>query len=143
MIVGVNVMAIGEDGQFLLGLRHGTSIAPGTWGTPGGHIEKGETPCEGAIRELREETGLILMDPRSLGYVSGVFADTKKQYLSFLVVGRYQGEAKAKEPERCKEWKVFTLSQLPEPLFPPLQRCLSELPDIAEALSPPDFKFQR
>ena len=30
----------------------------GLWLQPGGHIEPGETPAEGALREAREETGL-------------------------------------------------------------------------------------
>lgn len=31
---------------------------PGDFGFPGGHIEKGETPEQAAVRELEEETGL-------------------------------------------------------------------------------------
>lgn len=30
------------------------------WEVPGGHLEPGESPCEGAARELAEETGLEL-----------------------------------------------------------------------------------
>jgi ADP-ribose pyrophosphatase YjhB (NUDIX family) len=37
------------------------------WSVPGGHLEAGESPSEGAQRELREETGLtgrlLLADP--------------------------------------------------------------------------------
>lgn len=38
------------------------------WGLPGGGLEAGESPTEGAVRELREETGLSL-DPGSLAAV--------------------------------------------------------------------------
>jgi 8-oxo-dGTP pyrophosphatase MutT (NUDIX family) len=33
---------------------------PPRWLTPGGGIDEGETPLEAAIRELSEETGLIV-----------------------------------------------------------------------------------
>ncbi|SDF66596.1 NUDIX domain-containing protein [Klenkia brasiliensis] len=31
----------------------------GTWGTPGGALDLGETPADGALREAREELGLL------------------------------------------------------------------------------------
>ena len=33
------------------------------WLQPGGHIDAGETPAEGALREAREETGLDVVHP--------------------------------------------------------------------------------
>lgn len=48
-----------QDGQILF-LRRGPTApwAPGKWGLPGGHIEPGETPAQGAVRELAEEAGI-------------------------------------------------------------------------------------
>ena len=39
----------------------------GTWLPIGGEIEAGETPLEAAVRELREETGLIGVFPAGVG----------------------------------------------------------------------------
>lgn len=44
----------------------------GRFNLPGGKIEQGETPCEAAVRELLEETGLsVLGQPLHLGVIEG------------------------------------------------------------------------
>jgi 8-oxo-dGTP diphosphatase len=40
-------------------------IDPEKWGPPGGHLEPGEDPAEGAARELHEET-TVRLDPTAL-----------------------------------------------------------------------------
>jgi 8-oxo-dGTP pyrophosphatase MutT (NUDIX family) len=45
--------------EVLLQLRAGWSHHGGTWGTPGGALHAGEPPQEGALREAREELGLL------------------------------------------------------------------------------------
>ena len=57
------------DGRGRTLLLHGCDPArPGTgwWFTPGGGLDEGESPAEGAARELFEETGLRV-DPADLG----------------------------------------------------------------------------
>ncbi|MEQ9641489.1 MAG: CoA pyrophosphatase [Alphaproteobacteria bacterium] len=40
---------------------------PGQWAIPGGRVDPGESPLQGALRELREEVGLALDDSDLLG----------------------------------------------------------------------------
>jgi 8-oxo-dGTP diphosphatase len=54
---------IHRDGEILILKR-----ADGGWFVPGGHVEFGETPREAAVRETREETGIVL-DPAALRLV--------------------------------------------------------------------------
>lgn len=52
-----------REGKFLTLLR--TESAPSrplTWDLPGGSFEMGESPREGALREIREETGIQVED---------------------------------------------------------------------------------
>ena len=59
-----------RDGHFLLLLTHfdaGVGLPP-RWITPGGGIDEGESVLGAAVRELREETGLIVT-PAELGDV--------------------------------------------------------------------------
>ncbi len=48
-------------------------IDPDCWGLSGGHLEDGEDPAAGALRELEEETGVRLV-PSQL-HAAGVFAN--------------------------------------------------------------------
>jgi 8-oxo-dGTP pyrophosphatase MutT (NUDIX family) len=59
---GASVLLVDRDGRILLQQRD-DDIPPagyGRWALPGGHLEPGETPRQAALREMREETGLIL-----------------------------------------------------------------------------------
>lgn len=47
------------DGGLLL-VKRGIEPAKGFWALPGGFLETGESWQEGAVREVREETGLVL-----------------------------------------------------------------------------------
>jgi len=51
------------------------------WGFPGGTSEPGETQAETAIREVYEETGLIVHSLRILAY------DTMRSYPMYLYLG--------------------------------------------------------
>lgn len=57
-------VAVVDGGELLLVQRAGGSGA-GEWLVPGGHLAVGERPVDGAVRELREETGLVA-DPAAL-----------------------------------------------------------------------------
>jgi ADP-ribose pyrophosphatase YjhB (NUDIX family) len=75
---GAHVHVTDAEGRVLV--VRTTYLGPG-WMLPGGRIERGETPHEGAARETREETGLevaidrlLLVDARKGRDVSFVFA---------------------------------------------------------------------
>jgi len=55
-----------EDGSLLL-TRRAFEPCQGEWSLPGGYIELDETAEESALRELREETGLVAQRLRLLG----------------------------------------------------------------------------
>lgn len=119
-IVGVGVIVLRER-QLLLGLRCGAHGA-GTWALPGGHLEFGESVHDCAARELREETGLVIAHSSPGPYVSDLFADAGRHYVTLFVVAQVDPGAQARvmEPGKCAAWAWHAWSALPSPLFAPL-----------------------
>ena len=58
-----SLLLIVKDHKFLFFKRHKEDVTySSNWGLPGGSIEKGETPVEGLIRELKEELGMVITE---------------------------------------------------------------------------------
>ena len=78
--IGVAIL-IHRNRQILLLRRKGVHGA-GSWSTPGGHLEFGESPEACAIRETREETGLEIHTVRFVALTNDVFAAEEKHYIT-------------------------------------------------------------
>lgn len=57
------------DDVLLLKRGEHKRVFPGQYNGPGGHIERDEDPLTGAIREMREETGLDVINVRFRGVI--------------------------------------------------------------------------
>lgn len=63
----------------------------GYYEIPGGKIEEGELPEQTAIRELQEETGIIVKDLKNKGNLTIEYPDRKFEFVVFLA-DDYQGK---------------------------------------------------
>jgi len=116
--VGVGVIIQNVHKEILIGKRIG-SHAP-FYSIPGGHLENGETFEEAAIKEVFEETGLIIKNPIVYGVTNNLrtYKIENKHYVSInLFVNEYEGELENKEPHKCEGWDWYPLSQIPQPHF--------------------------
>jgi len=69
-LIGVGGI-IFRDNRVLL-VQRGKPPGVGRWSTPGGHQEWGESARAGAIREVREETGVICSVRGFVGYYDAI-----------------------------------------------------------------------
>ncbi len=95
--VVVHILLMRNSRMFMLRRAH-TGFMDGYYGLPGGHLRRGESVSEAAVRECREETGVVPqdLDPRCvLPYISG-----RHQGLNFVFEShRFEGEPRVNEPE--------------------------------------------
>lgn len=83
----VNIIAIDENGRFIIERQYRHGIGSTGWEIPAGVCEKGETPEESARRELWEETGYGEGEWK-LNLVSAPNASTSNNYCySFIATG--------------------------------------------------------
>jgi 8-oxo-dGTP diphosphatase len=70
--IEVAIAILPYEGKFLMQLRDNipTILYPGLWGLFGGHIEAGETPEISVEREVLEEIGYQLKDPKKFACYS-------------------------------------------------------------------------
>lgn len=68
--------------QCLLCKRNNKGSLPNVWSIPGGHLEKGESVEEGAIREFVEETGIQLLG--NLKFLATLNAGVRKKFYLFM-----------------------------------------------------------
>src|SRR5579859_1661069 len=76
-LVGVGAIIIERDRVLLVKRAH--PPIQGQWSIPGGVLEVGEMVREAAIREAREETGLIIEPGELLGVYDRILRDPDKR----------------------------------------------------------------
>jgi 8-oxo-dGTP diphosphatase / 2-hydroxy-dATP diphosphatase len=101
---------IHKDNRLLLGLKK-RGFGEGLWNGFGGKVEEGETIEEGAKREMREESGIEILDMAKRGILEFEFKnDPKIMEVHVFAVTDYRGEAQEMEEMR-PQW--FGVDEIP------------------------------
>lgn len=109
--IGVALVALDEENRIFL-LRHVFHPAA-PWGLPAGWLERKESPADGILRELREETGLtaVLGQPLSIDY-----SDTAN-HIGIVYTGQIQS-GKLQLSAEILDARWFPVDQIPDDILP-------------------------
>lgn len=130
-LVGVGAIVIEGDRVLLVKRAH--PPIQGQWSIPGGVLEVGELVREAAVREAREETGLIVEPGELLGVYDRILRDVEKrvQYHYVLIdflCRRVGGELLAASDAADVQWfrrEELPALQLAEDTFDVIQKGFS------------------
>lgn len=122
--VGTAMIITKEDKVLLMKRKgpHGT----GTWSTPGGHLDFGETLEGCAAREAREEVGVEVVDIRFRTVTNDIFEADGQHYITIWMEGTPTGEPSIVAEQEVEEIGWFAWDDLPQPLFLPLENLVKE-----------------
>ena len=108
------------DGEKILWMRR---TKDNSWGFPGGHVEEGESPIEGAIRESREEISHVPTTGLNLIYEEGKVS----------LFGCNDGKFEPNLNDEHDAYVWATIEDAPEPLFKKIDDEMEVIAEAAEA----------
>ena len=116
-VQGVRIILI-QDRRVLL-VSHW--YAPWTWTLPGGGVNKNETPEDAAMREAREETGLVV---KSLAGEIGTYRGTfgRGDMVAVYYTGDFEGSLSLTPNFEIMGRSWFDIDTLPEEISPANRR---------------------
>lgn len=109
--IGVGAIIQDDRGRVLL-IKRATEPEKGKWGIPGGHVNFQESLQEAITREVKEETGLDVVDSCLFTYTESIRADKDAHYIIFYFLTRTEGTIKISQPEEIADASWHTPEQI-------------------------------
>lgn len=100
-----NMCLVYDEKKVLVQEKTGTKYEGGLV-FPGGHVEEGESLRDSVIREIREETGLVIKNPQPCGFKDWILEDGTRYIVLLYKTDQFKGELK-----NSREGKVFWLDR--------------------------------
>lgn len=123
-LIPASYVVLRRGADVLLLRRANSGYRDGWWALPAGHVEPGESCRAAAVRELAEETGVVLA-PSSLSPLCAQHrtapggAIEQRVDFYFQAACPTDAEPKRMEPTKASDLRWFALDALPETVVPP------------------------
>ena len=91
-----NMCLICDDNKVLVQEKVGTKGLV----FPGGHVEEGESLFESVVREMKEETGLTIENPKVCGFKDWIQEDGTRYIVLLYKTHKFTGELKSSDEGR-------------------------------------------
>lgn len=114
-IGGVAMIVLSSDRKYVLIAKRIKQPGAG-YQIPGGCVEEGETLKEAAIRETREETGIVLNPAKtffSCAIQSGYYGSGNLHLIFYSIVNTDEIPPNP-EPHKCEDWQWYTKDTIPD-----------------------------
>ena len=126
-VVPAVYLILRKEDKILLLRRANTGYMDGYYALPSGHLDGGETADQAACREAKEEVGVDI-EPSDLRLLHTLHRKAQEGDYEridlFFEVGKWTGEPKNVEPEKCDEVTWIPLNELPENVTPEVSQAL-------------------
>jgi len=97
------VLCFADAGEKLMLIHKKTGLGKGKINAPGGRIEPGERPLQAAVREVREETGVIVDTLREVCQLHFIFTNGYALHGTVFFAATYRGTP-CETPEAKPFW---------------------------------------
>lgn len=96
------------------------------WSMPGGTLEFGEKAIDALKREIKEETNLPLKDIEFINFTEYIKDEKHWLALNYKASANFE-QLKNLEPEKIKEFKKFSVKNIPSNISNDTKSCLLKL----------------
>ncbi len=135
MLTGVGIIIIPASLTGIwMNLRTKSKDYNGFWQVPGGTVDIGETPREAAVRELEEETGIIVQPDQLVQVYTGEFTKPNgERYAStqFALISRLV--PRHREKTKATLWQLVPWAEIGEKKMFDAMRCIFPAPQESPA----------
>ena len=113
----VDAIVIKKQSLELLLIQRKNMPFVGKWALPGGFVDMDELLVDGCVRELKEETGLVLTRMTQFKTYDAINRDPRGRTISIVYYGFAEENAEVQAADDAMQARWFSIKKLPELAF--------------------------